>query len=125
MILHDTGIEGTELTLGELDHVLQEIGFIRWAWDYDHATYDYKYEIEGSADAKAKNDVYYLRVTGHALDGVIENGETVLKLHEPYMGKTIFPHGIDYNAEIPKNIMEDAKKRLSQLKSKLDEIFNG
>ncbi len=111
MIFNETGIGGKEFTLGELDHMLHELGFVRWAWDYDHATYDFKYEINGG------KDVYYLRITGEAADGQIEDGDTVLRLFEPYMGKAVFPHGIDYEAEIPQKIVSDANQKISQIQS--------
>ncbi|MBO8171288.1 MAG: hypothetical protein H0Z33_05260 [Bacillaceae bacterium] len=111
MILKDTGIEGLELTFAELDFLLKENGFVRWSWDYDHATYDYKYEEQ--------DGVYYLRITGDVLEGEVEKGESVLRLYEPYIGKAVFPHGIDYDIEVPNQVLNNAKQKLSEVKSAL------
>ncbi|RKD25515.1 hypothetical protein BEP19_00790 [Ammoniphilus oxalaticus] len=103
-----------KINLAHLDHVLKNAGFISDAtWDYDHATYDFKY------DDRTTNAVYYLRIRGHVVDGGDLHPEAILQLEEPHIGKHLFPHGIDYQAEIPAAILEAAKKKLSDVKAKL------
>lgn len=121
MILEDTGINGQELSLHELDHILSGLGFVRCAWDHDHATYDYKYEVEGSAEVKAKNDTYYLRITGDVIEGNLLHQEGTLRLHPPYMGKATFPHGVAYDVSIPKKFVKDAREKLEAFTAQLPE----
>lgn len=109
----NTEIAGKELTLSELNHVLEAEGFVRWAWDYEHITYDYKL-IDNSTKT-----TYYLRVQANLVEGHTEDHEAVLKLEEPFIGKHLFPHGIDYDAVIPSAIMNKAKERLAAVKGKL------
>ncbi|MGC5327056.1 YugN family protein [Brevibacillus sp. SYSU BS000544] len=111
MVIKDTGIGGKESHLGELDHIMDELGFVRWAWDYNHATYDFKIEDKGS--------VFYLRVQADAVKGKLEDPHTLLKLEDPFMGKATFPHGLDYDAQVPPAVVETAKRKLGQLKDKL------
>ncbi|MBO8163188.1 MAG: hypothetical protein H0Z34_05600 [Brevibacillus sp.] len=111
MVIEGTGIAGTEIHLYELDKMMNEIGFIRWAWDYEHATYDYKIE--------EKESVFFVRVQANAVEGALEDPDTLLRLEEPYIGKHLFPHGLDYEAPVPDKVMAKAKEALSRLKHKL------
>lgn len=112
-MLINMGFSSVETSLGQLDHAMHDAGFVRWAWDYEHATYDYKYED------KALGSVFYLRVQGHVTDGTDMEHDTILKLEEPHIGKHLFPHGIDYEAVVPSSITNAAKKKLSEIKPKL------
>ncbi len=114
MVIKETGIGNKEVHLAELDHVMDELGFVRWAWDYNHATYDFKFDDKGT--------IYYLRVQANAIQGKLEDPHALLKLEEPFMGKHLFPHGLDYDAPIPDAVLESAKRKLSQLKDKLSSI---
>ncbi|MFM1653002.1 YugN family protein [Brevibacillus sp. B_LB10_24] len=111
MLLKDTGIGNKELILAELDEIMNGLGFIRWAWDYNHATYDYKMDD--------RSNTYYLRVPADVVEGGLEDPHTLLKTDEPFIGKHLFPHGLDYDAEVPKAILDSANRKLSQLKEKL------
>ncbi|WP_126427626.1 YugN family protein [Brevibacillus marinus] len=108
MVIADSGIANIEIHLGELDQLMKQLGFVRWAWDYQHATYDYKIED--------KNGVYYLRVKANAIEGKLEDPDALLKLEEPYIGKHLFPHGLDYEAPIPDKVLSAANQALSRLK---------
>ncbi|RXT13625.1 YugN family protein [Ammoniphilus sp. CFH 90114] len=112
-MLINVGFNGLETSLGELDHILLDAGFVRWAWDYEHATYDYKLED------RATKATFYLRVQAHVVKGDSLDHDTILKLEEPYIGKHLFPHGIDYQAVVPSSISEAAKKKLNSVKDKL------
>jgi hypothetical protein len=114
IMIIQSDLAGKEINLGQLNEVMDEVNFARWAWDYDHATYDYKYE-----DAKNET-VYYLRVKAHVIEGEVEDEESLVRLEDVHIGKHLFPHGIDYEVEIPKHIVEDATKRLKTIKEKLN-----
>ncbi|MCF6095302.1 YugN-like family protein [Microaerobacter geothermalis] len=113
MIIEGFSISGIQKTLSELDHKLESIGFFRWAWDYHQAHYDYKYEHPASGN------VYFLRIKGVAVKGELENPHAMLKLEQPYIGKHLFPHGMDYEAEIPSEILNLAKNKLKEAEQKL------
>lgn len=110
----DMGFSEIKTNAGQLDQVLRNAGFVNdGAWDYYHVTYDYKYEDQ------ATKTVYYLRIRGEVAEGGELDQDAILKLDEPHMGKHLFPHGIDYQAEVPAKIQEAAKKKLSDIKAKL------
>lgn len=113
MVITDSGIADTQIHLGELDPLMKRLGFVRWAWDYEHATYDYKIE--------EKKDVYYLRIRANAIEGKLEDPDALLKLEEPYIGKHLFPHGLDYEAPIPDRVLSAAKQALSRLKHSISQ----
>jgi hypothetical protein len=111
MVIKETGIGNKEVLLADLDHYMEELGFIRWAWDYNHATYDYKIEDKGN--------VFYLRIQANVIEGKLEDPHTLLKLEEPYMGKHLFPHGLDYDYPVPDSVVQTAKRKLQVLNEKL------
>jgi hypothetical protein len=111
MKIEGTGLEGKQLTLLDLDHVMEQVGFVRWAWDYKRATYDYKYED------KKSGETFYLRVPAIALKGEIqdEGNESILEVGEPYIGRHTYPHGMDYEYNFPSTILDNAKRKLTSL----------
>ncbi len=111
MLLKETGIGGHQGTLADLDIAMNSSGFTRFAWDYAHATYDYK--------LKDRDTTYYLRIQAHCVEGKMEDPDTVLKLDEPFIGKHLFPHGIDYDCPMPDGVLNNAKQVLQGLKDKL------
>lgn len=111
MQIKDSGIAGTQIYLAELDELMNQAGFIRWAWDYNHATYDCKLE--------ARDEVYFLRIEARAIKGKLENPDTLLELGEPRVGKHLFPHGLDYEAPIPQAISQAVDRKLALVKEKL------
>jgi hypothetical protein len=117
MKIEGTGLEGKEVSLVDLDHVMEELGFVRWAWDYKRATFDFKYE-----DKKSGN-TFYLRVPSVVVKGSIEevgkDNESLIQIHEPYIGKHIYPHGFDYEFDFPATILDHAKKKLEALNNSL------
>jgi len=113
MVFTDAGLAGREMKFTELDDVMQDLGFIRWTWDYDMAIYEKKYRDE------ATGKDYYLRIRANAIKGRIEERGAVVKLEDPVMARHIEHHGMDYEAEIPQHLAEKAEKRLNQLKAVL------
>ncbi len=114
MKMEGTGLEGKEIELNELDLIMQELGFVRWAWDYKRATYDYKYRDRHSGET------FFLRVPSQAIEGVIEDhGNALLRLGQPYMARHLYPHGFDYEYDFPKHILDHAKSKLESLNQQL------
>jgi hypothetical protein len=117
MKIEGTGLEGKEVTLAEFDHVMGELGFIRWAWDYKRATYDFKYEDRKSGHT------FYLRVPSVATKGAIEevgkDSESILQIGEPYIGRHTYPHGLDYEFDFPTYVLDHAKKSLDAVNNSL------
>jgi hypothetical protein len=114
MVIKETGIGGKEGFLSDLDHIMSELGFVRWAWDYNHATYDCKFEDKGSS--------YFLRIQANAVAGKLEDPHALLQLEEPYMGKHLFPHGLDYDTPVPDSVQQAAKRKLQILGDKLQQL---
>lgn len=113
MNIANTGLEGKKHDLAFLDEMMEQVGFTRWTWEYHMAIYDYKLE-----DAKT-NSVYYLRVPCQAVSGKLESPYAVLELGEPVMAKHLFPHGLDFDAEIPSTVQHEAEHTLKLLNEKL------
>lgn len=118
MKIEGTGLEEKEIKIMELDEEARELGFVRWSWDYKRATYDYKYED------KKSGETFYLRlpavvIKGEIEDEVKEHNDALLKVGQPYIGRHTYPHGLDYEYDFPKYILDDAKKRLEKLSSKI------
>jgi len=111
MIMDNSAIKGAKSELRYLDDVMDRSGFIRWQWEYKRATYDCKIR-EGS-------DTYYLRINTRAVEGKLEDPHAVLAIEDAYIGKAVFPHGVDYNAPIPDRVLQTAQGKLDQLKSVL------
>ncbi|CAM3721452.1 YugN family protein [Cohnella lubricantis] len=113
MILENTGLNGLKSDLAHLDESAESIGFIRWQWEYTRATYDLKLP-----DNDSKND-YYLRISTRAMEGKLENPDAILQIESVYIGRATFPHGLEYESPVPAAILEEASKRVQQLKQLL------
>lgn len=111
MILENTGLEGVKSELAHLDRVSEKLGFIRWQWEYNRATYDCKIVEDG-------ND-YYLRINARAVEGKLENPEAVLAVEAAYIGRATYPQGIDYDSPISDAVLKEARQKLDELKQSL------
>lgn len=118
MKIEGTGIEGKEYLLEDLDLNMTALGFVRWAWDYNRATYDYKYEDQKSGET------IYLRVPCIAVKGEIEDGpnDSVLQIQTPYIGRHTYPHGLDFEYDFPNYVLENVKRKLEQLNERLEAV---
>ncbi|SDJ74802.1 YugN family protein [Sediminibacillus albus] len=117
MRMEDTGIEGIIMDIKPLDHLMNEIAFVRAGqWDYERVTYDYKI---GSAE---KNITYYIRIQGYAVEGEVDRGDAVIKLSTPLLGKHYYPHGVEYGEgeDFPESVVDRAKGLLAKVKNELD-----
>lgn len=110
--MENSGLDGLKSDLAYLDESAEKVGFIRWQWEYYRATYDYKIEFE--------QDEYFLRINTRAIEGKLERPDTVLAIEAVYMGRATFPHGLEYESEVPAPVMKTASARLSELKQLLE-----
>lgn len=111
MIIEDSGVKGLKSDLAHLDEVTHKLGFVRWQWEYYRATYDHK--LHNGADE------YFLRINCRVESGKLESAYAILALDDVYMGKTAFPHGLDYQSPIPDLVLKQAHDKLDQVKHAL------
>jgi len=119
MKFEGTNLDGKQLTLIDLDHVMEQLGFVRWAWDYKRATYDYKFEDHKSGHT------FYLRIPAVCLKGEIQDepNESVLEIGEPYIGRHLHPHGFDYEFKFPNTILDNAKRKLEAVSREIQNLI--
>ena len=67
MIIEQTGLNGMTSDLAHLDESAEKLGFVRWQWEYNRATYDLKLED------RASGEDYFLRISTRAVEGKLEN----------------------------------------------------
>lgn len=113
MIIENTGLNGVKSELSLLDEVSEQLGFVRWQWEYYRATYDCKF-----VDSADQSD-YYLRVNTRAVEGKLESPDAVLEIEDVYIGKATYPRGLDYSVPMPDAIMKAANEKIAALKQKL------
>jgi len=113
MIIENSGLNELKSELGYLDEASEKLGFVRWQWEYYRATYDLKI-VENQTGSE-----YFLRINTRAIEGKLENPHAILNIEDVYIGRATFPHGLDYESPIPKQILDQANKKLDQLKSAL------
>jgi hypothetical protein len=117
MKFEETAVEGAIAEIRPLEHVMNKAGLIRGEhWDYERVTYDYKMETP------VKNETYYLRIQGIALEGDVDRGNAVIKLFAPILGKHYYPHGIEYDEEFPNHIVEKCNKIIKKVEEGLQSI---
>jgi hypothetical protein len=119
MRFENTGIENQTAELSRLDDLMENLGFVRASqWDYERVTYDRKFEI--------KNDVFYLRVQGYAIEGDVGSRYAVIKLMKPLLGKHYYPHGVEYGEgeSFPSSLVNQCQAILAQVKEGLAKIQN-
>ncbi|RKQ37373.1 YugN family protein [Oceanobacillus halophilus] len=116
MKIENTGLDDVVIDLEPLDHLTGKHAFIRAGqWDYERVTYDYKIASD------EKNITYYIRIQGHALEGDVDSGNAVIKLHTPLLGKHYYPHGVEYGEEenFSKDLVDRANTLLTNLAKEL------
>ncbi|RAP78103.1 YugN family protein [Paenibacillus montanisoli] len=113
MIIENSGLNGMTSELSHLDESAEKLGFVRWQWEYYRATYDLKLE-----DRTNRED-YFLRFNVRAIEGKLESSHAVLQVESVYIGRATFPHGLDYESQIPQPILNAANARLQELKKLL------
>ncbi|CAG7622668.1 YugN family protein [Paenibacillus allorhizosphaerae] len=113
MIIENSGIKGMKSDLAHLDEAMEQLGFVRWQWEYYRATYDLKIED------KANGEDYFLRVNTRVETGKLESPYAILNIEDAYIGRATFPHGLDYESKVPDTIMKLVNGKLAELKVKL------
>lgn len=107
MLIEQTKLKGIKSELAHLDDVSSALGFDRWQWEYYRATYDYRIDHSGMD--------YYLRINTRAIEGKLESPHAVLQIEDIYLGKATFPHGLDYQSELPDSVIKEANRVLEDL----------
>lgn len=111
MRFEETGIEGNVINFHVLEQMMDEAGLVRGGqWDWDRTTYDFKFEN------KNNGEVYYLRIPGETVKGDIERADADIRLGIPYVGRHFYPHGVEYDVEIPEHVTRICKERLNVVK---------
>jgi len=113
LLIEDSGLNGLQAELADLDESSEKLGFVRWQWEYTRATYDLKLED------KPNREDYFLRINTRAVEGKLENPAAVLAVEHVYLGRATFPHGLDYASPVPEAILKSAKQKLAALKQLL------
>lgn len=113
MIITDSGLNGIIVDLAHLDESAEATGFVRWQWEYYRATYDLKLFDNES------NETYYARINTRVTEGKLESPEALLQVEAVYIGRSTFPHGMEYESEIPKAILDTANKQLKELQARI------
>ena len=114
MKFENIGLSEKEIKFSNLEFAAEQLGFIfAGQWDYSRVTLDYKI-VDNS-----KNEVFYLRVPGYAVKGEIPHSDSIVRLMDPILGKYYYPHGVEYDEEFSKNLVDKCTKKLEQLKEKL------
>ncbi|MCA1029937.1 YugN-like family protein [Bacillus timonensis] len=117
MKFENTGLENHTVDLTRLNEVMEELGFVlAGQWDYERVTYDRKIET--------KNETFYLRVQGFAVEGDVGGRHAVIKILTPLLGKHYYPHGVEYGEgeNFPKAIVDQCSTLLSKVKENIEKI---
>ncbi|WP_280769111.1 YugN family protein [Salipaludibacillus daqingensis] len=112
MKFEETGLEGIIIEFQALEEIMEAAGFDN-QFDYERITFDYKM-IDQVYD-----HIYYLRVPAHVEDGELPSPYSTVKMMVPYVGKHYYPHGVEYDEEFPKHIVDKCTKRLENLFEKV------
>nr|WP_206764780.1 YugN family protein [Paenibacillus larvae] len=113
VIIEKTSLIGKKSDLAYLDEITTKLGFVRWQWEYTRATYDYKIED------KINQAEFFLRINTRAESGKLESPDAVLAVEDVYIGRTTFPHGLDYDIQVPEPVMHKVQQKLGQLEQLL------
>ncbi|MEB1809955.1 MAG: YugN-like family protein [Bacillaceae bacterium] len=106
--------EGKEIKFSTLQFAAESVGLVHAGqWDYERVTFDYKIETHET------NVTYYLRVPAYAIEGDIPSPDAKVKLLTPILGKHYYPHGVEYDEDFPKNIVDKCNKKLQLFNEKL------
>lgn len=117
MKFEESGIAGKIVRFRDLEDTMKALEIIRGGqWDYERVTFDHKFEN------RTTGAIHYLRVQGVAIKGEIEDDDAEVKLMTPILGHYYYPHGIEYDEEMPEVVVQKSKEKLTQLKELLDDV---
>ncbi len=115
MIFEDSGVEGIHHLFEKIDPMMKKIGFYP-AWDYHKVSYDYKLVDNGHAPD------YYLRIPCKVVAGTVEHPGCEIVLETPVTFKHYYPHGMNFDADVPQDLLKKAEQLLSEVKEKLSAL---
>jgi|SRR5690606_7484045 len=114
MIFTETKVNGVKKEFRSLEKTMKDLGFIRWSWDIHHVVYDRKYTNDGID--------YYLRIPGKVInEKQLEHPKALVQLDNPIFARHFFPHGLDNEAEVPKEIEEEIQQKITELENALSQ----
>jgi hypothetical protein len=112
MIYKDAKTRGFKKEFREIEQLMKQLGYTRWAWDYKKVTYDYKFTVDGVD--------YYLRLLCRVVnDKQLENPKAIVETDIPVLARHLFPHGLDNDTEVPEAIQLEVSEKISELELKL------
>ncbi|MDQ0215209.1 hypothetical protein J2S13_001609 [Oikeobacillus pervagus] len=117
MRFENTGLEDIKIDLQTLDHAMKSHQLIRAGqWDYERVTYDRKIQI--------KNDIYYLRIQGYAIEGNVDSRHATIQLITPILGKHYYPHGVEYGEDenFPSQLVKTCESVIESVKKELQQL---
>lgn len=114
MKFEETGLEGLTLEFQALEEIMEGAGF-HSVYDYERVTFDYKIVNQ------VREEVYYFRVQAYAVEGEIPSPHSKVKLMAPILGKHYYPHGVEYDEDFPKNIIDKCNKKVELVRDQLKE----
>ncbi|MBU9711248.1 YugN family protein [Evansella tamaricis] len=110
MKFEETGLEGLKIEFQALEEIMEKAGF-HYVYDYERVTFDYKMVV--------RDDIFYFRVQAFAVEGEIPSPHGIVQLLTPLLGKHYYPHGVEYDEEFPKNIIEKCNKKIGLIKEEI------
>jgi YugN-like family len=114
MKFENTNLENHVVNVNLLNEIMEELGFVlAGQWDYERVTYDYKFE--------QRNEIYYLRVQGYAVEGHVESSKGKIQLLTPLLGKYYYPHGVEYGEgeNFPQSIVDKSADLLKKAEEQI------
>jgi len=114
MKFENTNLENHVVNVNLLNEIMEELGFVlAGQWDYERVTYDYKFEL--------RNEIYYLRVQGYAVEGHVESSQGKIQLLKPLLGKYYYPHGVEYGEgeSFPQTIVDKSAELLKKAEEQI------
>lgn len=117
MKFENSGIENLKADLNRIDEVMNMHGLVRAGqWDYERVTYDRKFEL--------KDEVFYLRVQGYAIEGDVDTFKATIQLMTPLLGKHYFPHGVEYgeDEQFPSSLVSQCQKIIEDITSEVSQF---
>lgn len=114
MKFENTNLENHVISVSLMNDIMEQLGFVlAGQWDYERVTYDYKFEL--------RNEIYYLRVQGYAVEGHIDSNKGKIQILTPLLGKYYYPHGVEYGEgeEFPPSVVERSESLLKKVEEQV------
>ncbi|MDG5788322.1 YugN family protein [Evansella sp. AB-P1] len=112
MKFEETELEGLSIEFHALEEIMENAGF-HSVYDYERVTFDYKIVDN------VRDHVYYFRVQAFAVEGEVPNPHSIVKVFKLILGKHYYPHGVEYDEDFPKTIVDKCKKKIELIKEQI------